>query len=216
MAMGALAQAGEVYSQDFEGAAPFSNWSSSNIVTPSSGGKFLGRIAGNDNVTFDLGTQTGITGLNQYTVSFDLNAIGTLDGSDSIWGSDKFEFGVSGQPKLFSETFANWKYDQSFGGQSQPSGAFGFQSGSAAVNSLGLTEYPTDLGLDSTYKLSFTFEHDGPLVLSFGANGLESFDNESFGIDNLKVSATPVPEPTSMAVLGLGAIAMLARRKKKN
>lgn len=215
MAMGALAQAGEVYSQDFEGAGPFSNWSSSNTVSTSSG-KFLGRIAGNDTVNFDLGTQTGITGLNQYTVTFDLNAIGTLDGSDSIWGSDKFEFGIVGGPKLFSETFANWKYDQSFGGQSQPSGAYGFQTGASAVNSLGLSTYPTDQGLDSTYKMSFTFEHDGPLVLSFGANGLEALDNESFGIDNLKVSATPVPEPTSMAALGLGALALIARRKKRS
>ncbi len=34
-------------------------------------------------------------------------------------------------------------------------------------------------------------------------------------IDNVSFSASPVPEPASMAVLGLGALAMLRRRNKK-
>jgi hypothetical protein len=46
--------------------------------------------------------------------------------------------------------------------------------------------------------------------------GLQNKDDESFGIDNLRVSVDPVPEPASFAALGVGASVLLARRRRKN
>ena len=47
-------------------------------------------------------------------------------------------------------------------------------------------------------------------TLSFAAFTLQGF----FDLDDVSVVATPVPEPASLAALGLGAVALLKRRKR--
>lgn len=40
-------------------------------------------------------------------------------------------------------------------------------------------------------------------------------NDEWIGVDNIRVTSTPVPEPATMLALGLGAVAVAARRRKK-
>ncbi len=71
--------------------------------------------------------------------------------------------------------------------------------------------HPTVPGMD--WK---TFSADFVAVDSFTQIQLEGVSkpsqNSFFGLDNVKVEA--VPEPTTIAALGLGAVAMLRRRKR--
>ena len=218
MSLGSFANAGDVYFQDFQGTGPFNYWSPFPITTTPSGERFLGRLANNDLAEFNVTQYTGSYALHTYTVSFDLYAIGSLDGENQVVGPDQFYFGLQNGTNFFKESFSNWEgFNQSYGGPGI-SGNFAPRTGATSINTLGLNEYFLDTySGDSVYRnLSFTFQHEGELTLRFGAKGLQNKDDESFGIDNLRVSVDPVPEPASFAALGVGASVLLARRRRKN
>lgn len=50
-------------------------------------------------------------------------------------------------------------------------------------------------------------------LFSFGAR--TGGANEVVRIDNLSVSTVPVPEPTTLGILGIGAVGLLARRRRR-
>ena len=57
---------------------------------------------------------------------------------------------------------------------------------------------------------------DGQMVtLRFQFGSDESVTSTGFEMDNLVVTAAPVPEPASIAALGLGAVALIRKRRKK-
>ena len=83
---------------------------------------------------------------------------------------------------------------QSFGGVGAV-GSFPPQTGAVEVNTLGY-EVQRASGqienMDAVYHFSFTFDHTTPRIgFVFQGLGLQGVDDESWGLDNVKVFATP-------------------------
>lgn len=72
------------------------------------------------------------------------------------------------------------------------------------------TQYTVTLsGLSGPTSGRFAFHYD---VTNAGPSGANS---DYIGIDTVAYTANPVPEPATMAVLGLGAAALIRRRRNK-
>lgn len=71
------------------------------------------------------------------------------------------------------------------------------------------TQFSTTLsGLGSGVSGRFAFNYN---VTNGGPSGANS---DYIGIDDVAYTAAPVPEPASMAILGMGALALLRKRRK--
>lgn len=76
-----------------------------------------------------------------------------------------------------------------------------------AASSTGTADFGTS-ALDATPGLFFTFTADGvtdSIDLDIAGSGI---------LNGFALSVTPVPEPSSVALIGLGTLAMLGRRRK--
>lgn len=213
------ARAEVVYMNDFERplGTTFPEWTSTGrpaavARTPTGNRGFLGEF---DNGTARL-TLGGLPAHTEVTVSFDLFIIFSWDGNSMVFGPDIWELGVGGGPTLLRTTFSNTTdfidlHDQAFPG-AFPGGSNPRGTGAAEINTLGypiVTGNPGTFG-DSVYRLSFTFPHSADsLVLNFTASNLQGVGDESWGLDNVVVSvagtASGVPEPGTLALLGIGA-----------
>ncbi|MCB9844609.1 MAG: hypothetical protein H6811_01285 [Phycisphaeraceae bacterium] len=137
----------------------------------------------------------------RYFVSFDLYIIDSWDGDRTTNGPDRFEVLANGGT-IFSETFANQHDEQSYPGRPDVGPVhLGYNGGAK----------------DSIYRQirrEFTIpESDPQLRLSFRAVGLQSLNDESWGIDNVHVGYEIVPAPGAGAVLGLGLLGLSRRRR---
>jgi hypothetical protein len=179
---------------------------SHNLVdaTPIGERRFLGQF-GNDTVTLTLQNLAPHT---QVAVSFDLFIIRSWDGYLHSASPDLWSLNVRGGEGLISTNFDNHhspelnpppenhrqSYPEGFG-----TGDFPAQTGAAERNSLGyefVWQVPTVA--DAVYCLKFVFPHsDGVLQLDFQGSRLEELENESWGLDNVRVEVfVPVPEVT--------------------
>jgi len=183
------------YNNNFEGAVG-EGWSNTSTDTTPSGRIFLGRF-GNDTVSLTL---TGLPDHTDVTVSFDLFIIGAWDGNrtDNGLGPDLWTVSVRGGLTLIQTTFGNGDpnsvYRQSYPGW-YPDAQNPKRSGAEENNTLG---YPDPSGFtpiqDSVYQLSFKFSHSAStLTLDFAGAGLQSLDDESWGLDNLRVVVETSP-----------------------
>jgi MYXO-CTERM domain-containing protein len=204
-----------LYSNDFE-APVGGEWSQLiRDVTPTGARGFLGQFS-NDAVTLGLGN---LLPHDSVTISFDLYIIRTWDGNAGAGdpaagiGPDRWSLRNTAdggeENTLLDTTFAN----ADFFTQSYPNAYLGGDnpaySGSSEQDTLGYDA--ADFG-DSVYRLSFTFAHSNSWIeFTFEGSNLEGIDNETWGIDNIEVSA--VPSPGAMGVLGLGGLAMARRRR---
>ncbi len=134
-----------------------------------------------------------------YVLDFSFFCIDSWDGSDPAYGLDHFAVRVNGQI-VFDETFANQHLWQSY--QGDPA---------VGRSQLGFDQRWND----SIYGLSVPFATDDPVLrIEFFAYGLHGVMNdESWGIDNVRVSTVPVPAPAGAAVLGLGGLVAMRRRR---
>lgn len=232
------AQAATVYFNNFQGSVG-NEWSATTVSSApnpdyNNTRKFLGEF-GAESVTLTLDSLPAHTAA---TVEFSLFLIRSWDGEDdnnsfpdSALGPDHWTFKADGG-LLFDETFSNGNpKGQSFtgpgtpencAGHADPAGpAYAAMSGSAECYSLGywFNDIPngTNEAMDSVYNLAFNFSHSGnSLVLDFGAYGLQSLADESWGLDNVKVSVTPVPLPGALSLLmgGLGVLGAFTRSRR--
>ena len=175
-------------------------WSNDPSARTPSGRNFLGEFAKFDGTSLTVNNLPSHTSA---TVSFDLFIIRSWDGNNTQDGPDIWELSVAGNPILLRTTFNNSEpqfprnqaYPDVFPGGENPG-----SSGASEVNSLGYRF--GDLPSDSVYRLEFTFPHlDNSLQLNFSSygSGLEfGIEDESWGLDNVKVSVEPtLPQAVS-------------------
>lgn len=177
-------------------------------VTPSGRRGFLGQFS-NDTVCLSLDNLPAHT---QVTVSFDLFIIGSWDGSgpgtttqadqiaalggERIHGPDQWYFTADGQ-EILRTTFSNWPqygFRQAYPGP-YPEGDYPAQTGAVEITTLGYEYVGRDKinygPMDSVYRISRTFDHTGSdLLLTFAGEGLQGLDDESWGLDNVRVLIT--------------------------
>jgi hypothetical protein len=144
-------------------------------------------------------------------VSFDLYALKSLDGDSPAYGPDRWSLSVAGGPTLLDTTFSNNPKITTDGSyQDYPMAQSLPQTGASAVNTLGYTFFG-----DSIYRLGFTFADSSSVVaLNFHSSLFEGkgTDDESWGLDNVSVSAVPEPLSLWLSVIGLAGVAPTAVR----
>ncbi len=195
-----------IYFNNFEGhISP--EWSHDVVdVTPVGERRFLGPF-GNDTVALTL---ANLPAHSRVRLSFDLFVIRSWDGNGEVLGRgpDRWTLAVD-QEKLLNTTFSNHPYmiycdldntgcdaahwqTQAFPGNC-PDQQHPPQTGAAETQSLGYM-YPfpphTDWTRpqDAVYHLISTCEHSrSSVAISFSASELQSLEDESWGLDNVKI-----------------------------
>ena len=202
-----------LYFSDFQfGVGP--EWSSS-VTSTTPGGcvrctTFLGSFA-NADVQLAL---TGLAAHSDLTISFDLYVVGSWDGNRNDWaGPDRWSFGLNGETPLLSTTFSLYDPTQAYP-EDYPAGDYAARSGAAENNTLGYLVDPWNG--DSVYHLTYTIPHASDAVqFEFIGWNLQQVSDESWGLDNVQVQATDLPEPRSIVLVAVPiAMALLLRTGK--
>lgn len=215
----ASAHALVLYEHDFQSAvgAEWSHAIRMDTPTPYPFGArtFLGEF-GNETVSLTL---SGLSAHKSLALEFDLYLIRSWDGSSSgtafDYGNDAFKVSLGDGTVLLDETFSNGNpADQSYG----PLPLNPYHTGASETYSLGFKFYDgiqqTSQVMDSVYRLSFAFASNSDLLtLNFTGHGLQGLADESWGLDNVRVSA--VPEASSAALMGLGLFALTWRIRRR-
>jgi hypothetical protein len=202
-----VSQASIIYTNDFETSVG-SEWSATTLdVTPIGSRNFLGQFV-NDVVSLSLAE---IDSHNTITVSFDLFVINSWDGNQQN-SFDYFNFDILNGSNLLSTTFSNteeYGHNQGYSPDNS-NGDFAAHTGASEVDSLGYSFYG-----DSVYNFSFTFAHTASNIqLNFSASGLQSMDDESWGIDNVSVQSSTVkniPEPSTLLLFAFTSIFLVRK-----
>jgi hypothetical protein len=159
-----------------------------------------------------------LTGLQQHSaisVGFLFAAIDSLDGTGTFPQGDYFKVTLDGK-EIFRESFYK-AADYQIQSYAPPAGVqlarrqdLGFSVGTYYFDSAyNLSADPTFQNIAHTASTAtFTFQIEGV--------GNQDLNDESWAMDNLRVSVTPVPEPETYAMLlaGLGLMGGIARRRK--
>ncbi|MBP7050944.1 MAG: leucine-rich repeat domain-containing protein [Phycisphaerae bacterium] len=187
------------YSEDSEGEIG-PEWSHTTTdITPVGERQFLGQF-GNDTVTLTLENLPPHSGIK---VTFDLFIVRTWDGyRATTYGPDIWSLHVDGQ-RMICTTFDNHhlpEFDpgsptsahrQSYPGE-YPGGNFAPQTGAKEANVLGyICGWTVPTTADAVYELESMLPHwDSSLRVDFDASGLEAMENESWGLDNVRIELT--------------------------
>ena len=163
-------------------------------------------------VTFNVGTATTAA------LRFDLAVIDSWDGNVNLGGccnTDLFSVKLDGQA-IFSADFNNvWGIVPGFDGPDTQSFPRDARQIAAPVADLA-GEWLGSAGYDAAYRLSLNLGNLAPgahtLEFHAGGDGWQAGQDESFAIDNLRVSAVPEPQAALLLALGLGVVGWARRR----
>ncbi len=231
-ALVASAQAAVVYQYSFETADSTVNSGPGTAVATAQGsvtsgagtgssGFFAdfdgGDVAGSDAVNVDLSVSA--IALNNFDLSFSVNQVASVGFDDYLTfqttGGAHFAFETNGVGNLQLFNIGT--------------GGGGIGSSVDTSNSLWRTIRMVGsagtLAADSTVELLIDGASIGTAQLTGGATqtitnmrlgGRVGADNRysDFGLDEVVIDVTPVPEPSSTALLGLGGLALILRRRK--
>ena len=197
-----VANAALITDEDFElGAVGWSNNTTTNSGTALT--TFLGRFGNNQGV----GKTYALSGLQtEVTVEFDFYEI------DS-WDYEQFNFYVNNS-LVFSDEFKHDREDFTEGPQISAQSLL-FQDDDGHQN-LGFSHWP-----EQAFHYSYTFATtDTEMVIGFRGAITSSIEDESWGIDNVKIiddiEPVQVPEPASIALLGMVLVGLGLRKKAKS
>ena len=229
----AAASAALIYSNDFQTAVGL-GWTASpsgtpTITTAPNGQKFLGTNS-NDGILDGTTMTLSLSGLTGYTITsldVDLYVIRSMDGNNSSYGPDQWQVtvnGGSGPATLLSSTFSNVttlgdSFNQSYpNSYPVPGGNFAPATNSSSTNTLGYTQ---SYGYgDSVYKFSFTNLNlpviGDTLTIQFIQGGNQSLSDESWGLDNIKISGVPLPASSLLLGSGMIGLGLLGWRRKRS
>jgi len=210
-AAASAASAQVVFSNNFEGAMPAEVSGAGSIVGSQGFGAYgFGNNLLQNDATGNPATATTLTinGLPTHTalnIGFLLAVIDSWDSTNGSPAPDFFNVDVDGV-NVFQATFA-----QASGGVE-----YAFPAGGQLFNNInvgfgGYNEDGYDMSLEPALQ---NIAHTGSsVVITFYASGAgwQGSSDESFGIDNLVVTA--VPTPGAAAVLSLGGLALSRRRR---
>lgn len=207
------ASAAVVYSNDFSvDAAGFSGVNT--VQTSPDGTRFLGFLTNGG--TADL-TLSGLATHTSVNLTFDLYTLRSIDGDGQFCcGPDSFKVTLDDSTVLLDSTFANTLF-QSNSTQSYPVAGSAPGAGSQAYS-------PDAFGYGAYYAGAYTyhFSFDVPssassIKFSFIGNSDQGWDDEGFGIDNVVVSTSAIPEPSTYALMlaGLGLGCLMVRRRSR-
>lgn len=193
-----MANAGIIYSNDFESglATDFSNYT--NVVSAPNGESFIGYLTHGATPTLNL---NGLAAHSSITIDFDVYGLRSLDGTVH---SDNFQFFIDG-----TSQFKDY-YGHSNGIIVGPT------TGQLVSHDQSAFGHGHFYGGASTYHYSVTLSHVDPSIsFGFKANTDQGWIDEAFGLDNVVVSSVSVPEPSTLAIFALGMIGLASRRFKK-
>jgi hypothetical protein len=207
----APASAAVIYTQDFENTNTLPDgWSGAGGISPTEGLNPFGfgrqHLFNNTSDTTTLHVATGAAHTTA-TVSFDLAFWDSVD-----QGGDTFRVLLNGVASIDTSNFGNYFGEFSGPGVllTDPHGAVSF-----AVPNYGKNPGYRDQGRRFTTTVAHTAQ---ALTLTFQYPNSQGGTDEAFGIDNVKVeinsrTTPPVPEPTSLALLGLAGVFVARRRR---
>lgn len=188
-----------VVSENFEGALPPSIDVGDCAPTPAQGYAPLGPAGNQFGPTF-LRCATGntiviaVTGLpvhTKLTIGFLFAAIDSLDGTGTFPAGDFMKITLDGT-QIFRESFANADQAQI---QSYVAPSGGELARRVDLGFGGPGGYFTDSAYDMTVEPAFhDLPHSGAtatLAFTLEGEGVQSLDDESWAIDNLRITATP-------------------------